>query len=224
MQNEKWALFDFCETLVNFQTADAFVYYVCEHSPNKHVRRWRKIYNMLRKIKLVAILERITRHKLSINKQLVLYSIKGQSETTIKRLAKDYYNECIVPNIIKDIFHRMKQCQHDGYKVMIVSGGYDVYIQHFVAENHLDGLLATQIAFKKGFCTGRFKSEDCLRQGKIRYLNSSFQQKPDFSVAYSDSRSDLPFLKWADESYVVSKNTSQFWTKENNLKEIIWEE
>ena len=43
------------------------------------------------------------------------------------------------------------------------------------------------------------------------------------TIAYSDSKSDLPLLLMVKDGYVISKNKSQIWSVENKLKEILWE-
>jgi phosphoserine phosphatase len=41
------------------------------------------------------------------------------------------------------------------------------------------------------------------------------------SIVYSDSITDLPLLKWADEAVVISKSKSQLWANDFGFKEII---
>jgi len=41
------------------------------------------------------------------------------------------------------------------------------------------------------------------------------------SIVYSDSKTDLPLLKWASNAYVISYNKSQRWPYEVGLDEII---
>ena len=67
---KKIAIFDFCETLVDFQTADAFVDYVREHTDELSVRRKEKINLILRKYKVTRIAEKITSSKYSIEKKM----------------------------------------------------------------------------------------------------------------------------------------------------------
>ena len=82
--------------------------------------------------------------------------------------------------------------------------------------------MSSQIEFKNGVCTGLIKGLDCMRNNKVVLLNNKYKRTDFFSVAYSDSITDLPFLKWVDEGWVVSKYKSQLWPKKYALKEIIW--
>jgi HAD superfamily phosphoserine phosphatase-like hydrolase len=109
--------------------------------------------------------------------------------------------------------------------ILIVSGGYAPYIKYFSEINKLHYSFATEIEFNNNKATGKFIGKDCLYAQKVLLLNQYLKENAldfDKSVAYSDSITDLPLLKWANKAYVVSKNTSQKWAKENGLNEIIW--
>lgn len=222
--NEKVALFDFCETIANFQTADAYVDFVREKLGDKRMCRLEKMQYCLRKMKIIQIGEKITRYKFSINKRLKLWQLRGHSIVELQGLARDYYQERILPNFIPEMLTKLLELKNLGYSVLLVSGGYDIYLQYFVDEYALSGCISTQIGFKDGICKGTFDGIDCLRDGKIILLNRFFTVKPSFSMAFSDSKTDLPFLKWVDEGYVVSRNKHQKWSSKYNLKEIVWTE
>lgn len=220
----KVALFDFCETLVNFQTADAYVDFVREKIQDKRMLRIERIQNYLTRIKIVQFIEIITRYRYSINKRIKLLQLRGLQLETLQTLAKDYYLDKIKPNFIPDLLDRLIKLRNEGYIVLLVSGGYDIYLRFFVDEYSLTGLISTRIGFKGNVCTGKFDGIDCLRDGKTILLNNYYSDKPTYSIAFSDSITDLPFLKWVDEGYVVSRNKSQKWAKDNQLNEIIWTE
>lgn len=218
------ALFDFCETLVNFQTADAYVDFVREKLNDKRMYMMESMQKLLNTLKVIQIAEKITRYRYSINKRIKLIQLKGHSYAQLQELAKDYYQERITPNLIPDMLNKMFELKKEGYSILLVSGGYDIYLRYFMEEYNLSGLISTRIGFKENICTGRFDGLDCLREGKTELLNLYFESKPQYSVAFSDSVTDLPFLKWVNDGYVVSRNTTQNWAIDNHLKEIIWTE
>lgn len=220
----KVALFDFCETLVNFQTADAYVDFVREKIQDKRMLRIERLHNCLTRIKIIQCIELISRYRYSINKRIKLWQLRGLQLETLQELAKDYYLKKIKPNFIPDLLDRLIELKNEGYIVLLVSGGYDIYLCYFVEEYSLAGLISTRIGFKNNICTGKFDGFDCLRDGKTILLNSYYSDKPTYSIAFSDSITDLPFLKWVDEGFVVSRNKSQKWANEYQLNEIIWTE
>ena len=109
--------------------------------------------------------------------------------------------------------------------VIIISGGYSPYIKVFAEQHGIKYFFATEIELSKNKVTGHFSGKDCLNQQKVELLEQFLQDNPiqfSSSIAYSDSSSDLPLLKWVNEGYVVSKDSSQKWAFENKLKEIIY--
>ena len=221
--NKKVALFDFCETLVNFQTADAFVDFVREKTFNKRMLRLEKIQQLLCMCKVLQIIDMITYYKLSVNKRIKLYQLKGFKECELDRFAVEYYNVKIKNHFIVKVLEKLKEFQDQGYAVGIVSGGYGIYERLFVKEFSLDFLLCSNLDIGDDkICTGKMKGKDCLQNNKLIYLNEYFKNKPSYSVAFTDSKSDLPFLRWANKGIVVSRHISQKWALINNFEEIIW--
>ena len=219
--NEKIALFDFCETLVDFQTADAFVDFVRVNTGNKRMLFLESIQRALRKFRVIGIIE-IIFHCHSINKRLKLFQLKGFTKDILLSFAQIYYIECIRPHFINLILNEMQSLQKEGYFVGLVSVGYGLYLDFFVKEFSLDFCVSTNIQFENDVCTGKFEGIDCLNDNKIILLNELFKDKPLESVAYSDSESDLPLLRWVKNGVVVSRGQSQSWSVLNHFKEIIW--
>lgn len=222
MANEKLALFDFCETIANFQTADAYVDFVRERLNDSRMCRLERMQHFLRTIKFIQIIEKLTRYRFSINKRIKLWQLRDHNLSELQALAKEYYQERIKPNFIPEMVEKLSELKNQGYSIFLVSGGYDIYLCYFVDEYALAGMISTRIGFKGGRCTGMFDGIDCLRDGKVKLLNHYFNSKPGYSVAFSDSITDLPFLKWVNEGFVVSRDCTQKWANKNNLNEIIW--
>lgn len=220
--NGKVALFDFCETLVNFQSADAYVDYVRERTQDKRMCDFEYVRICLRKFKVIQIIDKITRNRFSINKRLKLWQLRGCSCDKLSLLAHDYYIEQIKPNLIPEVLEKLFELKKQGYSIFLVSGGYDIYLKLFVQDYDLSGQISTKLAFHNGKCTGTFDGVDCIRNGKIRLLNRFFKIKPLYSVAFSDSKSDIPFLNWVDKGCVISRNQHQQWIDSFNYSEIIW--
>lgn len=218
----KVALFDFCETLANFQTADPFVDYVRDHRQQKRMVRWEKIKRLHDRSIIIGLIEYIFFPKFSISKRLKLFQLRGFCKSDLEIFAKGYYKEKIKPNLIKKVLEEMTSLKSEGYKIYLVSGGYDIYLKYFVQDYELDGCISSKIGFKGNICTGHLDGKDCMFDNKVTLLDRFFVTKPSFTVAYSDSKTDIPFLKWADEGVVISKNRPKEWAGDNNFREIIW--
>jgi HAD superfamily hydrolase (TIGR01490 family) len=219
--NDKVAFFDFCETIVDFQTADAYVDFVRENHGTKRMRLLENIQRLLIKTYAIRIIQKIFR-KSSVNKQIKAYQLKGLREVDLNMWANDYYQQRIRPHFIPVIIEKLKYLQSRGYKVGVVSGGYGIYLKYFASEFHLDFVLSSDLDFVNGICTGRWRGDDCLNQNKLAYIDRFFNGEVPYSIAFSDSQTDVPLLSFSSEGVVVSRNKHQSWIDKYNYKEIIW--
>ena len=223
MINDKIALFDFCETLANFQTADAYVRYVMRvHSREikKGLNYWLQI--LMEKSKLSAVLFRLGSN---VNKFMLLSNLKGLSVSMLEQSAKSYYDEVIKPNLIKETVAELKKCQDEGYYCAIVSGGYDIYLNFFAEEFRTDMLLCSQLKFHHGLFSGKLEGKDCMAEEKVNRLRKVFSvndMKGMDSVSYSDSESDLPFLNFTKRAVVVKKKAPQ-WAIKRKFEILLWQ-
>ncbi len=220
---EKIAFFDFCETLVDFQTADAFVHFIRKRYGNKRMKRLNRVISFLCGIYILPIIEKVIPNK-SINKRLVLSQLKGLTQDKIEQYAFEYYNEKIKPHEIHQLIEQLHKYQKEGYRIVLVSGGYDKYLRFFAEDNNIvtEDIISTKIDFHNGVCSGKIAGLDCMGRNKISLLEQKFVKKDISSVSFSDSKTDLPMLLWTDDCYVVSHNKKQQWAIDNNLKEIVW--
>ena len=222
--SKKLVVFDFCETLVTFQTADKFIDYVLENENYKKYRWLNTFKNILTKLRFLAIVSKLF-PKLNLSKRLKLYQIKGVSKIAIDALAIQYYNEVLIHHKIKHLHELLLKHIDNKDHILIVSGGYAPYIKYFSEIYKLQYSFATEIEFHNNSATGMFSGKDCLFNQKVVLIETYLRNNKmifDESIAYSDSITDLPLLRWADKAMVVSKGKSQKWAKENNFKEIIW--
>lgn len=215
------ALFDFCDTLVNFQTADAYVFFVCNHAKKQHGQ---KTHPAPLKLKAAKIADKFLR--LSLHKQCILGLLQGFSYEELDTYAKQYYDECIRTAFVRPVLDELVEKKRTGYKIYLVSGGYDIYLKYFVNEFQIDGCISTKIMFKNGLCQGKFDGNDCLGRQKVIEVGKYFKNLENGSnniCVYSDSKSDLPLMRWAGRGIVVSEGMHQSWANKEFLEEIIWE-
>ena len=213
---EKIAFFDFCDTLVPFQSADAYVKFVLKHHKSLPMLMRRVFFVFLRNMHL---LNWYIKKKHTTHKALVLRQLKGLSETVMLDMGKLFYEERIKTSLIPETYNRMKQLQQEGYRIVIVSGGYDIYLRLFAAENgikHCD-ILSTELLFDEGVFSGKWVS-DCMNETKVLQIEKRFDRENIYSIAYSDSLADLPLLTWCNEAYLVQHNT---YVKTNRLLNLV---
>ena len=215
----KVALFDFCETIADFQTGDAFIYYVADRETGLNMK-FRKFINKT----MIKIKRKFNKHY--NRKFYIMKLLKGLTKAKLDNYALNYYFEVVSKHFIPEVMERLLILKNEGYRVYVVSAGYDLYLKYFIEEFNLDGLLATKIAFKDDICLGKPDGEDCIGQHKITLLDEFFKDEAinDYeTIAYSDSSSDIPLLDYCKEAYVVTPNEKS-WVdnSEKQYKKLVW--
>lgn len=223
MSNKKpdLVIYDFCETLVSIQTADRFINYVVDETKTK---------SFISKLDFFFTLTRFYTFtnlifpKLNLSKKINLLKIRNFNESQLKEIAIKYYEEIIKSNYNYIILEKLKQDVEKKNLVIVISGGYDIYLNLFCKEFGIDYLLSSKIKIVESKATGFLKGKDCMFNEKVIQLEKLiWDKKLDFenSIVYSDSSTDLPLFNWAKEQNVISYNKSQNWVKQNNFREII---
>ena len=223
---KKFAFFDFCDTLVGFQTADAFVDYVRLKNGNSHMRMIESFLEILHKSRIITVLNKLV-PRLEVAKRIKLYQLKGFGIHELNTLSESFYSEMVKPGLIDIVLKDMKRLADDDYEICLVSAGYSIYLKYFADEYQIKHLISTEIAFNQegNTCLGTISGRDCIRREKVSRLKSYLEdQNVNYkeSISYSDNITDLPLLLMAGKGVVISKGSSQPWRHKYNFKEIIW--
>lgn len=220
MPDKRLVIFDFCGTLISFQTADRYVNYCVNHLPeNKTVQRRRKWLKILDALRVFKIYNHIKPGN-NWRKRVVLWQLKGVSYERCDVLAKAYFEQELLPNTVAPAIEKLESHLAKKDRVVILSGGYDVYINYFAAHFGVDEVLSSKIAFANNICLGKMDGKDCMRANKVEYIKPLL--KGEKTICYTDSVTDLPILELIDEPIVVSKNAPQEWAATRNYQQIIW--
>lgn len=214
-------IFDFCETLVNFQTADAYVDFVKESLNTPKLIKRDKIITKLRNTRIFSYLDFFSNGRFSIQKRLKLYILKGIKQEELEKLALQYYETKIKPNLIGKTIELMESYMASGKQVWIVSGGYGMYLKYFCHEFHVNKWISSNIKIKKGYATGSILGKDCMNKNKVYLLKQNLRHigASKIIASYSDSKSDIPILSIADNAFVIS-HTHQKWVENVGFNEI----
>lgn len=224
------AIYDFCQTLVDFETADQFVHFIRMKKTTRRINNIEQIRKILLKTKVLAILGKIM-HGLDksyfLNKHILLYELKGMTRSEIEGWAEQYYREIIKKHFIKQTIELLKAQKKEGYIIVIISASYEPFLRLFKEEYNVDYLLTNEFVYDEDDrFIGKLKEKDCVGRNKVKRLKKQF---PDFAKekfenceAYGDSVSDIPILKIAKKGYVITHNVKKQWTKENGLEELVW--
>ena len=224
------AIYDFCQTLVDFESGDAFIHYIRNKESSPYMLRMEKLRKAMIRTKIMSVIEGMLKliHKNgSLNKSLVLLELKGMNRDKIEAYAESYYENVIKRHFITAVLTLMKDQQKQHYHIVVVSASYDPFLRLFAREYKIDHLITNEYLYdKKEKFTGRLCRKDCIGENKVRRFREKY---PDFdvnsyedSVSYGDSRSDLAILKLTRRGVVISRGKSKEWASANGLEEFIW--
>ena len=201
----KIAFIDFCGTMIPFQSADAFVRYSIKNCGRSIVRARFLVVRTLIKLRIFKLLDYITKDNISGNKFRYLMCLKGLPKTHILLLAKEFYETQIKPAFIPEMLNELSKLNQDGYELWFVSGAYDVYLEFAATDLGIDrhNILCSRLLFRDNIFTGKLDGYDCMRENKVILLKKHFNQDLIYSIAYTDSFSDLPLLQYADTGVVI---------------------
>ena len=221
MAKPNLVLFDFCETLVNFQTAFPFIDEVIQKCRPNRYKWYIFVASALTKLKVYTVANKFF-PSLNLSKRVQLAFIRGISQAEISSIALEFYQTRIKPNYHQNVLQKMIDHQQQGDVVFISSGGYQPYLELFCQEYQIPQLFCSTIDFNNQKATGLMQGPDCMFHHKVELLEAYLKQHPieyQESYFYSDSSSDLPLLKWVHHGVVISADSPQQWASNNNLQE-----
>jgi HAD superfamily hydrolase (TIGR01490 family) len=222
--SKKWVVFDFCETLVNLQSADAFIDFATQNERQKWRGFIRKLIGVFGAFKVFALVQKVY-PEYSLEKRMRLFLLRGLSVEALERRAQEFVDSVLVEHENKALLRRLMTHQDLGDIIEISSGGLHIYLKYWAKKHGIDLVDATHVEVQKRRVTGFIDGSDCMYEEKVNRLNHALKYTKSreglFRVVYSDSISDLPLFQWADEAWVVSYEKERNWVKINNFKEIV---
>ena len=194
----KCGIFDFCETLTSIQTADNFILYYL-------INKWR-LNSILRFIWIKKVKRYPNR------KRIILNYIKGVSKKELEVVAIKYANFLYKYKRRKGVAQIFRNMVSQGYKMIVVSAGYDIYMHHFVAKLAPDiPVISNSFCYENGLFTGELTREDCYQEEKV---NRIFELFPDLQIdfgasfTFSDSIEDRAIFELVRNKIFIDKDIS----------------
>lgn len=222
MSKKQIAVFDFCGTMVNFQSADIFIEFVSKKFPSPSADKAEKIRRFLIKSKIMLLSYYF---KIGLNKKIIASKIKNISTSEITVCAQQFYNEFIRPNYIPFVIDYVFKCKEQGMHIVLVSAAYHQYLCQVADEFGFDKVISTKLRESNGVMSGKITRDVVSARKPIllnKYLNKNFgKNNYEIAFAISDSKSDLPILKIAKEQIVVSHREHQSWVLPT-MKEVFY--
>jgi HAD superfamily hydrolase (TIGR01490 family) len=151
-------------------------------------------------------------------------------EETVSRFIDAIWDRQVRPAALKTIEDERAQ----GARLYLATASYDFCAEQFARRLGFDGCIATRSLWKQDRLVAGIDGENCYGQEKLDRITShlsgdgilSENQKPAIThsiTMYSDDRSDLPSLLWADRAVVVNpKPKFEKIAKASALEVVYW--
>lgn len=118
----------------------------------------------------------------------------------------EHFAEGIYRNAMRERgLERLRAHQDDGYRVILASASFDVYVEPLARLLGIDEVLASRVDWDEQQRVAGLAGENCRDDEKLRRVRGLLpdHQNGRHVTAYSDSHADLPLLKWAEVGVAV---------------------
>lgn len=214
MSRRAIALFDVDNTLTDLSTPDLFVDQVLRRGKSLRVRCADLARRAAAHLRLVPI-DRLRLFKLTF--------LRGRTESELREAARVFVDDVVLPSLRPAVRARLEDHRKKGDRVVLISGGYDLYLDVLKERLAADGVVANRVAFQDGVCTGRIVGADCMGEEKVARLRQIYDVA-EFdlaaSTAYSDAPSDLPLLRFVGRGVIVSPTPAVAWNPDGRFQ--VW--
>jgi HAD superfamily hydrolase (TIGR01490 family) len=181
------AVFDFDGTLTCCDTFLPFLRACCRRG-----RFWAGLLG-LAPVVLVRSRSRATLKELFVQRFL-----RGRSDRDLATCAERFCEQRMPALLNHAMMGRLRWHQREEHRVILLSASPGVYLRPWARRNGIAEVIATELEFAGGVCTGRLATENCRGVAKVQRLAAHFG-RTDASIefAYGDSPADQPVLSCA---------------------------
>jgi len=142
----------------------------------------------------------------------ILKLLKGVEFQILDKFAQEYFLNDVKNNFNKQVFNiidEIKKTNKDA-KIIIVSGGYNIYIKYIAEYIGAYRYVTSELEFKDNKFTGKIVYDDCMGIYKVlKLFQSGLLEEIDFNktAIISDSSSDMPLFSLGRYKYVVNPDS-----------------
>lgn len=201
MSKEILALFDFCETLTNFQTLDKYLPLAGSKNVNYSAGK-----NLARR-------EEFARQNIPYPRYEHLI---GLDYDLAQKIAQEFVYTDVIANLNQKVMDKLFYHQDKDHTLVIVSGGLTIYIKEFAKIYKIDNIIAVDLEVYKHKLTGNIDGIHTMQERKLYKLVQKFNLK-EFdlknSYAYSDCASDIPLLSLVGNPNVIECGKDLQWAR-----------
>ncbi len=213
------ALFDFCETLVDFQSAARYLELVANYRGcNKNHSLHYRIYTKL-KYKITKRLNKILPTSWCnavIKKPVTFEVLRDFRKEEAELIAQNFFKNELLMHLNHHIIERIHYHQNLGHTIAIVSGGFEIYIRLFAKYFDIPYVVAVSLESNGEYLSGNMSGIHTMEYRKLYKLAQTLNLSEydlQQSYAYSDCPSDIPLLALVGNGMVVECGKDIEWAK-----------
>jgi phosphatidylglycerophosphatase C len=187
------ALFDFDGTITTCEMLPEFVYYAV---PPARLR-----IGKLRLAPWIAGYRLGWVSGISIREKIAHAGFRGMRDANYLAAGERFAREALPPALRPEAMARIAWHKERDDTVVVVSGGFDVYLSHWCRAHGLE-LICSKLEVADGTLTGRYDGEQCVREEKPRRVRERYAfDAYDAIYAYGDTPEDVALLEIADHRW-----------------------
>jgi len=136
-----------------------------------------------------------------VRKRIVKFAFDGVDEEGVRGAGEAFARDALPQLLRPEAMQRIQWHQARGDVVVVVSGGFDLYLSHWCGRHGL-ALVCSSLESVGGVLTGRYLGAQCAGAEKCRRVRERYDVAGFPTVyAYGDTSEDLAMLGMAHEKY-----------------------
>ncbi len=200
------AYFDFDGTITSRDTFLPYLYFVVGFTGF-----FVNIHRLI-PIAIMYLLKTIT-NEIAKEKTLSVL-LKGFSEDLLNKKARVFARKTLDSYITPQVYSKLEYHLEHGHSIILVSANLALYLKYWAKRHNIDHVIATEIEFTNGKCTGKLKTRNCYGVQKVVRINEFLNgNKFSYSYGYGNSQGDYELLNFVNEGYFVTGEEVTPWNK-----------
>ncbi|MDP1696200.1 MAG: HAD family hydrolase [Xanthomonadaceae bacterium] len=187
------ALFDFDGTITTHETMPDFV--------RRSISRRRLLFGQFLLAPLVIGYKLGLVSGLLVRSAIVRFGYTGVPKEEIEAAGRDFANSYLSGALRQEAMQCIAWHKAQGNKVVVVSGGLDVYLAPWCKEHGLE-LICSSLQHRDGVLTGRYQGRQCVLAEKAQRVRDRYDMSSFNTIyAYGDTPEDQDLLALANKAY-----------------------
>lgn len=137
----------------------------------------------------------------AIRAAICWFGFRGIPAAELERHGAEFARTVLPSTIRPEALERITWHQERGDRVVVVSGGLDLYLTHWARAHGLD-VVCSSLEQHRGHFTGFYRGSQCVKGEKVRRVRQRYPVDTFGKVfAYGDTPEDYELLAIAHEAY-----------------------